>query len=110
VTKILILGADGQIARVATHLLLETTDAERTPARSIGGLSSSDRWAFTTSCRASAILDPYRRSAAAIEATDLDYTIIRPTYVSRKSVADLIVKLMTDPAFGARQRMGVHVA
>ncbi len=84
--------------------------------------------------RHGAILDPYRRSAAAIEASDLDYTIIRPAwlsdddeiaygttlkgetfanagaYVSRKSVADLIVKLVTNPIFGIRESFGVHSA
>lgn len=73
-------------------------------------------------------------SAAAIEASDLDYTIIRPAWlsdddeiaygttvkgetfanagacVSRKSVADLIVKLVTNPTFGVQQSIGVHAA
>ncbi|WP_370872546.1 NAD(P)H-binding protein [Paenibacillus zeirhizosphaerae] len=67
----------------------------------------------------SPILDPYRKSAEVIEASDLDYIIIRPGWftnkneidyeithkgepfkgreVSRKSVADLIVKLVRTP-------------
>lgn len=72
------------------------------------------------------ILDPYRQSAEVVEASDLDYTIIRPAwlndrdeiaygttakgepfanadaYVSRKSVADLIVRLAQNPAVGVR--------
>jgi uncharacterized protein YbjT (DUF2867 family) len=61
------------------------------------------------------ILDPYRKSTEIIEASDLDYTILRPAWftnkdeidyettqkgepfkgsvISRKSVADLVVKL-----------------
>ena len=31
-------------------------------------------------------------------------------YVSRKSVADPIVKLVTKPTFGVRESMGVHAA
>ena len=46
-TKILILGAHGQIARVATRLLLETTDAELTlylrKARRLSSLEGNDR-------------------------------------------------------------------
>jgi uncharacterized protein YbjT (DUF2867 family) len=197
VTKILILGAHGQIARVATRLLLERTDAELTlylrKAKRLSSLEGNDRvrlvegdvlntaaldaavtgqevvyanlsgdmekqaraivasmnrasvrrLIFISSMgiydevpgeRHGAILDPYRRSAAAIEASDLDHTIIRPAwlsdddelaygttvkgeafanagaYVSRKSVADLIVRLVTNPTFGIRQSIGVHAA
>lgn len=82
--------------------------------------------------RHSAILDPYRKSAAVIEASDLDYTILRPEWmndkdeidyettqkgepfknpkavVSRKSVADLIVKLTLSPRLEARHSLGVN--
>jgi uncharacterized protein YbjT (DUF2867 family) len=78
------------------------------------------------------VLDPYRDSAAAIEASNLEYTIIRPEwlndkneidyettqkgepfknpkkYVSRMSVADLIVKLATTPNFEVRKSLGVN--
>jgi uncharacterized protein YbjT (DUF2867 family) len=78
------------------------------------------------------ILDPYRDSARVIEASDLDYTILRPAWlngrdevdygttqkgeafmnaaavVSRKSVADLVVKLATTPALETRRSLGVH--
>ena len=194
-TKILILGAHGQMARVATRLLLETTDAELTlylrKARRLSSLEGNNRvrlvegdvldtaafdaamagqevvyanlsgdmekqaraivaamnragvrrLIFISSMgiydevpgeRHGAVLEPYRRSVAAIEG--LDYTVIRPAwlsdddeiaygttvkgetfanagaYVSRKSVADLIVKLVTTPAFGVRESMGVHAA
>jgi uncharacterized protein YbjT (DUF2867 family) len=67
------------------------------------------------------VLDPYRKSAAVIEASDLDYTILRPAWmnnddeidyqitqkgepfkgsiISRKSIADLIVKLTESPLY-----------
>jgi putative NAD(P)-binding protein len=78
------------------------------------------------------VLDPYRDSAAVVEASELDYTIIRPEwlndkneidyettqkgepfknaekYVSRMSVADLIVKLAITPNFEVRKSLGVN--
>jgi uncharacterized protein YbjT (DUF2867 family) len=78
------------------------------------------------------ILDPYRDSARVIEESDLDYTIIRPEWlndrdeidygttqkgepfenpsatVSRKSVADLVVRLATTRGLEVRKSLGVH--
>jgi uncharacterized protein YbjT (DUF2867 family) len=76
------------------------------------------------------ILDPYRRSAEIIEASDLDYTILRPAWltdqdeidyettqkgepfkgrvVSRKSVADLVVKLALSPELEVRRSLEVN--
>ncbi|MBT2656017.1 NAD(P)H-binding protein [Bacillus sp. ISL-18] len=76
------------------------------------------------------ILNPYRKSAAVIEASDLDYTILRPGWfthideidyettqkgepfkghdVSRKSMADLIVKLAVTPGLEVRSSLGVN--
>ncbi|UOF91970.1 SDR family oxidoreductase [Fodinisporobacter ferrooxydans] len=76
------------------------------------------------------ILDPYRDSAAVVEASDVDYTILRPGWftnkdeidyettqkgepfkghdVSRKSVADLVVKLAVTPGFEVRRSLGVN--
>ncbi|WP_455920303.1 NAD(P)H-binding protein [Priestia megaterium] len=75
------------------------------------------------------ILDPYRYSAEIIEASDLEYTILRPGWftnkneidyvttqkgepfkgheVSRQSVADLVVKLATSPGLEVRKSLGV---
>lgn len=75
------------------------------------------------------VLDPYRDSAAVIEASDLDYTILRPGWftrdeeiayqttqkgepfkghdVSLNSVSDLIVKLATTPGLEVRRSIGV---
>lgn len=82
--------------------------------------------------RHGAILDPYRKSAAVIEASDLDYTLLRPEWmsdkdeidyettqkgepfknpkavVSRKSVADLVVTLALSPRLEARHSLGVN--
>lgn len=194
-TNILILGAHGQIARVATRLLLERTDAKLTlylrratrleafaaaprvrivegdvmdatalAAEMVGqdvvyanlsgdmaaqarvivaGMKTAGmhRLIFVSSMgiyqeipgeHYRSILDPYRDSAAIVEASGLDVTVIRPAWlndedeiaygttrkgepfanpqatVSRKSVADLIVKLVTEPPFGIGESFGVH--
>lgn len=79
--------------------------------------------------RYSAVLDPYRDSAAVIEASDLDYTILRPGWfthddavqyeltqkgqpfkghdVSLNSLSDLIVKLALTPGMESRHSVGV---
>lgn len=76
------------------------------------------------------ILDPYRDSARVIEASDLDYTILRPGWfndddeiayetthkgepfrghdISRRSLASLVVKLATTPGLEVRQSLGVN--
>lgn len=196
-TKILIIGAHGEIARVATRLLLERTDAMLTlylrRARRLAALASNPRirlveadatdeavletamagqdivyanlsgdmarqaraivaamkksgvrrLIFISSMgiydevpgqRYRPVLDPYRDSAAIVEGSGLDYTVIRPAWlndedeiaygttakgkpfanpsatVSRKSVGDLIVRLVTEPGYGVGESLGVHGA
>lgn len=75
-------------------------------------------------------LGPYRKSVDIIEASDLDYTVLRAawltdndeidyeitqkdepfkgTEVSRKSVASLVVKLVESPDFQVRRNLGVN--
>ena len=77
----------------------------------------------------SRVLDPYRDSARVIEASDLDYTILRPDWfthadeidyaltqkgephrpgpLSRNSVASLVVKLVLQPELEVRHSVGV---
>ncbi len=77
-----------------------------------------------------AYLPPFRRAADAIEASGLDYTILRPawltdydeieyetteksepfkgTEVSRKSVANLIVKIIQSPTRHSKGNIGVN--
>jgi uncharacterized protein YbjT (DUF2867 family) len=79
--------------------------------------------------RYGSILEPYRKAAAVIEASDLDYTVLRPAWftnddeidyeltqkgqpfkgskVSRKSVAALVVKLAESPELEVRRSLGV---
>lgn len=194
-TKVLILGAYGQIARVTTKLFLETTDTKLTlylrnaqrlknrgpedrirvvegdvlDAQALeaamegqdvvyanldGDLEQQARTIVTAmhktglkrlifissmgiydevpGQRYQSVLDPYRDAASIIEESDLDYTLIRPEWlndedeihygttqkgepfknptatVSRKSVADLVVKLATTPGMAAHSSLGVH--
>jgi uncharacterized protein YbjT (DUF2867 family) len=190
-TNLLILGANGSIARVAIELFLKETDAQltlylRNPSRlknidsnrvriikgdvldietlkeamigqdvvyaNLAGqlermakkvveamnatgikrliwISSMGIYSEVPGERYSSILDPYRDSAAVIEASDLDYTVLRPgwfTYedgvdyeitqkgepfkghdVSRKSLADLVIKLAVTPGLEVRGSLGV---
>lgn len=75
------------------------------------------------------VLDPYRDSAARIEESDLDYTILRPGWfdhtpgidyeltskgepfrghdISLNSLSDLILKLATTPGLHVRESLGV---
>jgi uncharacterized protein YbjT (DUF2867 family) len=190
-TRILILGANGQLARNTTRLLLENTDVQLTlylrrakrltnpdPARvrivegdvlDAAGLREAmkgqdvvyanlagdmarqarsiidamhdaglKRLIFISSMgiygevpgeRYRSILDPYRDSAAEIEKSDLDYTVLRPGWftndaaidyeitqkgqpfegddVSLNSVSDLVVKLATTPGLYNRCSVGI---
>ena len=190
-TKVLVLGANGQLARNTTRVFLERNDATLTlylrqahrlrnpdPARAtivegdvldlrtltetmkghdavyanIAGemklqaehillamrttgvkrlvfISSMGIYGEVPGETYRSILDPYRDSAAAIEASDLDYTILRPGWFTSKKgipyrttqkgepfaghdasldgVSNLIVKLTTTPGLESRRSLGV---
>ena len=196
-TNILILGAHGQIARVATDLFLKRTDArltlylrnarrlklsahadrvrlvegdvldatkleaamtgqdvvyanlagqleqqarcivkamEKTGLKRLIFISAMGIYDEIPGERHGSILEPYCKSARIIEASMLDYTILRPAWlndlaeidygttrkgepfknaskvVSRKSVADLVVKLAMMPGLEIGSSLGVHKA
>ena len=196
-TNILILGAHGQIARVATDLFLKHTDArltlylrnarrlkltgradrvrvvegdvldakalesamagqnvvyanlagqleqqarcivkamEKTGLKRLIFISSMGIYDEVPGERHGSMLEPYCKSASIIEASGLDYTILRPAWlndldeidygttrkgepfknpaevVSRKSVADLVVKLALTPGLEIGSSLGVHKA
>jgi uncharacterized protein YbjT (DUF2867 family) len=76
------------------------------------------------------VLKPYRKAADVIEASDLEYTILRPTWytntdevdfettrkgepergseISQKSLATLITKIIESPANYIRENLGVN--
>jgi uncharacterized protein YbjT (DUF2867 family) len=196
-TNILILGAHGQIARVATDLFLKRADArltlylrnarrlklsgqadrvrvvegdvldttkleaamagqdvvyanlagqleqqarcivkamEKTGLKRLIFISSMGIYDEIPGERHGSVLEPYCKSASIIEASGLDYTILRPAWlnnldeidygttrkgepfknasevVSRKSVADLVVKLAMTPGLEIGSSLGVHKA
>ncbi len=190
-TSVLVLGANGQLARNTTQVLLRTTDAKltlylrrairlRNPdsdrVRMVEGdvldvhtlqaamrgqdvvyanlagamkrqaecivqamhaaglrrlifISSMGIYGEVPGEKYGSILDPYRNSAAVLEASDLEYTILRPGWfthddevayqitqkgepfrghdVSLNSVSDLIVKLAVNPGMHVRGSLGV---
>ncbi|MFT3913974.1 MAG: NAD(P)H-binding protein [Anaeromyxobacteraceae bacterium] len=75
------------------------------------------------------VLDPYRDSARVIEASDLEYTLLRPGWFTREpevryaltrkgepfvghdvsldSLSDLVGKLVTTPGLHVRESLGV---
>ena len=196
-TNVLVLGAPGQIARVATDLFLKQTDArltlylrnarrlkltghvdrvrvvegdvldakalesvmagqdvvyanlagqleqqvrcivkamEKTGLKRLIFISSMGIYDEIPGERHGSVLEPYCKSASLIEASGLDYTILRPAWlnnldeidygttrkgepfknasevVSRKSVADLVVKLAMTPGLEIGSSLGVHKA
>ena len=190
-TNVLILGANGQLARHTTRVFLRDTDAKLTlylrrasrlsnpdPARvtivegdvlhlptltpamngqdvvyaNLSGtmkeqaerivlamhaanvkrlifISSMGIYGEVPGERYTSVLDPYRDSAAVIEASDLDYTILRPGWFTRDAaidyritqkgepfqghdaslngLSDLIVKLACNPTMAVRRSLGV---
>jgi uncharacterized protein YbjT (DUF2867 family) len=107
---------------------------ERNPCKRLIFISSMGSYDEVPGERYRSILDPYRDSASIIEASGLDYTILRPAWlnnrdeidyattkkgehfknaseiVSRKSVADLVVKLAMTPDLEIHSSLGVHRA
>jgi uncharacterized protein YbjT (DUF2867 family) len=116
----------GELERMAKNIVkaMEATGVKR-----LIFISSIGIYDEVPGERYSSILEPYRKAAAVIEASDLDYTILRPAWftnddaidyemtqkgqpfqgsqVSRKSVAALVVKLAQSPELEARRSLGV---
>jgi uncharacterized protein YbjT (DUF2867 family) len=146
--RILILGANGQLARHTTPFLLKhpvvyanLAGAMAQQAKTIVAamratglkrlifISSMGIYGEVPGEKYRSVLDPYRDSAAVIEASDLDYTLLRPGWfthddeidyqitqkgeafrghdVSLHSLSDLIVKLALSPTLEVRHSLGV---
>ena len=119
----------GAMKRQAEEIVaaMHATDLER-----LIFISSMGIYGEVPGERYRSVLDPYRDSAAVIEASDLDYTILRPAWfthedevayqltqrgepfkghdVSLNSVSDLIVKLALTPGMEVRRSLGVSRA
>jgi uncharacterized protein YbjT (DUF2867 family) len=122
---------DGQLEQQAKNIV---TAMNKTNVKRLIFVSSMGIYNEVPGETAGAVLNPYRKSAEIIEASNLDYTIIRPAwlnnnkeidygttqkgesfknsakYVSRASVADLIVKIAMTPDLEIRRSLGVHKA
>ena len=107
---------------------------ERTGLKRLIFISSMGIYDEIPGERHGSVLEPYCKSASIIEASGLDYTILRPAWlndldeidygttrkgepfknasevVSRKSVADLVVKLAMTPGLEIGSSLGVHKA
>jgi uncharacterized protein YbjT (DUF2867 family) len=117
---------DGQLERMA-KTIVEAMDASS--VKRLIWISSMGIYDEVPGQKYSTILDPYRKSAEIVEASDLDFTILRPGWftnkneidyeitqkgepfkghdVSRKSLADLIVKLTVTPGLEVGRSLGV---
>ena len=116
----------GDMKRQAEHIV----DAmHATGVKRLIFISSMGIYGEVPGERYRSVLDPYRDSAAAIEASDLDYTILRPGWftndpqvsyqltqkgepfkghdVTLNSLSDLIARLVTKPGLHVRQSLGV---
>lgn len=116
----------GAMKAQAEHIV---TAMHATGAKRLIFISSMGIYGEVPGERYRSVLDPYRDSAAVIEASDLDYTIVRPGWfthddavdyqitqkgepfrghdVSLNSVSDLIVKLALTSGMESRRSLGV---
>ena len=119
-------GLAGDLERMARAIVQAMDD---TGLRRLVFISSMGIYDEVPGQRYSSVLDPYRKAAEVIEASDLDYTILRPAWftsadevdyettqkgepfkggvVSRKSVAALVVKLAMSPDLEVHSSLGV---
>ncbi len=124
----------GEVAQHARNIVavMQTTGVKRLiSVNSLGILDEvPGKFGAWNKREIGAYLGPYREAADAIEASDLDYTILRPawlqdldevdyeitqrseafkgTEVSRKSVAALVVKLIESANYLTRANVGVN--
>jgi uncharacterized protein YbjT (DUF2867 family) len=120
---------DGQLEQQARCVV---TAMKKTGLKRLIFISSMGIYDEIPGERHGSILEPYCKSARIIEASGLDYTILRPAWlnnrdeidygttrkgepfknasevVSRKSVADLVVKLAMAPELEIHSSLGVH--
>ncbi len=96
---------------------------------SMGIYDEIPAWGDGGNLKHNPMLGTYREAADVVEASDLDYTVIRPGWftngpvdyevtrkgepfgghnVSRKSIADLVMRLIADPALYACDSVGIN--
>lgn len=121
----------GDLDRMA-RCIIDAMDAEGVKRlifiTSMGIYNEIPAWGADGNLENNPVLKTYRDAADVIEASDLDYTIIRPGWyydggvdyrvtrkgesfashdVSRESIADLAMKLIADDSLYARESIGI---
>lgn len=121
----------GDLGRMA-RCIVEAMDAEDVKRlifiTSMGIYNEIPAWGADGNLENNPVLQTYREAADVIEASDLDYTIIRPGWyynggvdyrvtrkgepfashdVSRQSIADLTMKLIADDSLYSRDSVGI---
>ncbi|WP_129777312.1 NAD(P)H-binding protein [Peristeroidobacter soli] len=116
----------GELERMATTIV---KSMESAGIKRLIFISSMGIYDEVPGQRYRSILDPYRKAAEVIEASNLNYTILRPAWftdedeiayeitqkgqpfkggtVSRKSVAAMVVKLAQSPQLEVRHSLGL---
>lgn len=124
----------GQLTKMATHLVdaLQSAGVSRLLFITSMGIYNEIPASVGVggNLRRNPVLQDYRNAADVIAASELNYTTIRPGWfdngkdtdyqvtrqdepfgghdVSRKSIADLVVRLAHDETFGARESLGIN--
>ena len=122
----------GDLGRMAQDIVasMDRTGVKRLIfISSMGIYNEIPAWGAEGNLDRNPVLDTYREAADVVEASDLDYTVIRPGWftsgpvdyevtrkgepfgghdVSRASIADLVMKLVADPELYAHDSVGIN--
>ena len=122
-------GALGQMARSIVNAMQHSQTKRLIFISSMGIYNEIPRSIGGGNLNENSILRPYREAADVIEASNLDYTIIRPGWfdegsdnyeitrkgeafkghdVSRQAIANLVLKLIQNNGFGIRESLGIN--
>jgi uncharacterized protein YbjT (DUF2867 family) len=122
-------GALGQMARSIVNAMQHSQTKRLIFISSMGIYNEIPRSIGGGNLNENSMLRPYREAADVIEASNLDYTIIRPGWfdegsdnyeitrkgeafkghdVSRQAIANLVLKLIQNNGFGIRESLGIN--
>ena len=123
-------GSLGEMAKAVVKAMDKEGVKQLIFISSMGIYNEIPAWGADGNLENNPVLKPYREAADVVEASDLDYTVIRPGWfdnrgdidyqvtkkgepfgghdVSRTSIADLVMRILEDPARYARQSLGIN--
>ena len=123
-------GSLGEMAKAVVKAMDKEGVKQLIFISSMGIYNEIPAWGADGNLENNPVLKPYREAADVVEASDLDYTVIRPGWfdnrgdidyqvtkkgepfgghdVSRTSIADLVMCILEDPARYARQSLGIN--